>query len=507
MQCPKCKKKNEENAQYCEYCGAKLTKKSNKKKKLLLFCLLIISILIVSTISIYQYKQHVDEKTYHELMNTAVSYIEKKDYKQAEDTYLKAIEIDPKQTETYIKLADVYQLDNKPDKAKEILEKGKENVDKEGQQTIEDKLQDLSKITMYTKVVNNGGEHVIYENNTYYWQYAKDSVSQTALFANFTNTNNSDHNKLQCMDDKGNIKTLYEGNGYGNIAILNNRIYLQRATSTTTELFSLDMNGKQEKTYGTYGIKGVSNNNLVLIADAHIYIFDTLKETFIYEKDRADFLSFQNNHIYYSTTSETNDTTTLNYINCINLNDTNLAVLDKQNHSKFSTLSGSLQITCVQEFKNKVYFTFGMYGGSAHMYQGGYLDVVQSDGTNRKTIKTDFGDKFAVLSNEEIKENAIINTPFLSEDGNVWMYDNKHNDKVKLLENKKDYTRSTEPKNHVTLDRFELEQDYLYYSVISSVYDKSVSVGWRDGYRWKKTVYYRKNLKTNRIEKLYEIQK
>ena len=51
------------------------------------------------------------------------------DYEKAEDAYLKAVEIDPKQAEPYLKLADIYVAQNNYEKAEEILKKGSEETD------------------------------------------------------------------------------------------------------------------------------------------------------------------------------------------------------------------------------------------------------------------------------------------------------------------------------------------------------------------------------------------
>ena len=50
------------------------------------------------------------------------------DYEKAEESYLKAIKIDPKRKKPYLKLADIYVAQEKYDKAVKILEDASKNV-------------------------------------------------------------------------------------------------------------------------------------------------------------------------------------------------------------------------------------------------------------------------------------------------------------------------------------------------------------------------------------------
>lgn len=145
MKCPKCGFKNSHSAKYCAKCGMTLKKQNNKQ--LIGLAIVLVSVcIVISTIFI---SSHFSTKQYENIKKEADTYLKKKDYKQAEDNYLKSLDIDPKQVETYKQLSKLYIQQGRYQEAKQILEKAKDNVkDKEldNQYTLATSLQDyLSK--------------------------------------------------------------------------------------------------------------------------------------------------------------------------------------------------------------------------------------------------------------------------------------------------------------------------------------------------------------------------
>lgn len=130
MKCESCGCENEKNAKYCENCGlllkgSNVKKGKNKKIGIAVACM----ILVLACSLSYMFVQKKEKtKEYHEELAKAEIYMEKADYKKAEATYLKVIEIDKKQVEPYLKLSDIYLEQNNLKKASDILKKGEENT-------------------------------------------------------------------------------------------------------------------------------------------------------------------------------------------------------------------------------------------------------------------------------------------------------------------------------------------------------------------------------------------
>lgn len=133
MRCRQCGGENLERARYCRFCGAELAykgggKKQNKKSLVIRVSLICLAF-VFCAVGITSFT--LSKKTEKQLkanLSKGNKFLEDMDYKQAEDQYLKAIEIDKKDPETYLKLAEVYVKQNEPEKAKKILEQGKKET-------------------------------------------------------------------------------------------------------------------------------------------------------------------------------------------------------------------------------------------------------------------------------------------------------------------------------------------------------------------------------------------
>ena len=181
MICKKCGTENNETAKFCRNCGNQLQqsditnvplnqnkqsyeKKTGKKWGVLL----VLTVVIASIIAVLWITKNKNEKKIKEYKNQITQgnkYVEDLDYEKAEESYLKAIKIDPKRKKPYLKLADIYVAQEKYDKAVKILEDASKNVtvtEKKGEdkqdisevkQEIETKKEEISNASEYTWVV------------------------------------------------------------------------------------------------------------------------------------------------------------------------------------------------------------------------------------------------------------------------------------------------------------------------------------------------------------------
>ena len=72
-----------------------------------------------------------ERRDYENYVASAEKYLEELDYESAQDAYLKAIEVDPRQADAYVGLAKTYLKQEDFDKAREILSQGQKSVSKE----------------------------------------------------------------------------------------------------------------------------------------------------------------------------------------------------------------------------------------------------------------------------------------------------------------------------------------------------------------------------------------
>ena len=150
MFCPECGKQNKDNARFCRFCGTRIeeeaevqtggrkklgdndkqnqpAKKKIRKIWIALAAVLILGIvtaIVIFALILPQQK----EKNYRANVADGERYLEEMDYEKAEDSYLAAIEIDPKEPEPYLQLVDIYESQNQPEKVVDILKRGAENT-------------------------------------------------------------------------------------------------------------------------------------------------------------------------------------------------------------------------------------------------------------------------------------------------------------------------------------------------------------------------------------------
>ena len=135
MKCKKCGFDNKDGALYCSQCGSKIesSKIENIKKNRIFMIAGIVVVVIAIALAIYFIfiNQEPKKSNYDLALEDADTYIEDMDYQKAEDAYLQAIDIDPKQVEPYQKLSNLYMSQNDYPKVVEILKKADENTDDE----------------------------------------------------------------------------------------------------------------------------------------------------------------------------------------------------------------------------------------------------------------------------------------------------------------------------------------------------------------------------------------
>lgn len=355
---------------------------------------------------------------------------------------------------------------------------------------------------------DSGSAHPTYANETYAWEYTTNSLKTAALFANYDYVT-CDANQLVKTDANGKRTVIYQGNGYGNLWIVNERMYLYRNNSKENkerELFSLNMQGKDEHAYGDYEVHAVYDKYLVLTnsEETEIHVMDTETEDIQLLEADAQYLYTDDDTVYF--TEHPKDTDEHIVLASVKLDATErcrLADVRKEDVNQIIQTSANLYINCVQAVQDTVYFSCGTYGGSASVYQGGVLAKVKKDGSNFKVLG-EAPINFTVYETGEIMKYGRINEPFQDDNGNIWIY--RNNAREKLIVNGEDYYRRSTVDEYVDIRNVDVQKDVVYFSVNYSVPDESVSIGWRTGYRLQSSVYYRKNLKTGISEKLYELQ-
>mgnify|MGYP002619702517 CR=1 FL=1 len=148
MFCKKCGKEIRENMKFCPQCGNPVNAIETKehgnpkaragKKNKRLFAIIAGAVIIVAVGGgvFVALKDQKVKKQYSVCVDVGNKYLEEMEYEKAEASYLKAIKINPKEKESYMKLADIYMAQGEQDKATEILKQAIENIDEKDSEDV-----------------------------------------------------------------------------------------------------------------------------------------------------------------------------------------------------------------------------------------------------------------------------------------------------------------------------------------------------------------------------------
>ncbi len=163
MYCKRCGKENPEDARFCAKCGEPLTEqkkqpdagqKQPKRKRVLLVGIIAVVVCATGIAGVFAFKKQQTKKQYAEAVLSGEKYLEELDYKNAEDAYLKAIKIDPKEKEPYLQLAEIYLACDKVEKAQKIIKLAQKNVSAEEKKEFAEKEKKWSGLEAYEWVTD-----------------------------------------------------------------------------------------------------------------------------------------------------------------------------------------------------------------------------------------------------------------------------------------------------------------------------------------------------------------
>ena len=177
--CTECGYANSTENNFCENCGTKLaepamgdfeeindedaveaaksdqspvSEKKPKKKKIVIILIIAVLVLAGAAVAVVKYMDSKTSAEYNAKVTEGDKYMKELDYEKAEASYLAAIEIEPKKSDTYVKAADVYIAQEDYTKAEKILEKGQKNA---GGKKIKKKLQQVRPYGLYDDYLND----------------------------------------------------------------------------------------------------------------------------------------------------------------------------------------------------------------------------------------------------------------------------------------------------------------------------------------------------------------
>lgn len=165
MYCPECGKQNKENARFCRFCGTRIGENTGtdttrfdfvkkRKWKIWMLIIAILLLLVAAGISIaFILKEQNAKQQIEGFLAEGNRYLEELDYEKAEDFYLRAIDIAPKEKEPYLRLAELYLEKGDIESARDIIRQAQDNVADSDKEEFESLEKDYENLVSYTWIV------------------------------------------------------------------------------------------------------------------------------------------------------------------------------------------------------------------------------------------------------------------------------------------------------------------------------------------------------------------
>ena len=153
MFCGQCGVRNLVGSRFCESCGTRLVvpmeerpivpSEISRRRKKYLIGLLGVLLLAAILFAGWMIMDVQSTRAFNDAMDNGNRYLLAENLEQAEAHFLRAIEINPREVEPYLRLADIYMTWGEPEEAIAILEQGLEAVPEEERQVLKDVLDEI----------------------------------------------------------------------------------------------------------------------------------------------------------------------------------------------------------------------------------------------------------------------------------------------------------------------------------------------------------------------------
>ncbi len=518
----------------------------------------------------------VKKQKYEKQLSLGEKYLAQLDYENAEICFRKAISIEEKEAAPYLQLAAVYFVQERPEEAKEILEEGSRSVkDKEGKRQLEKSLEEIAETEDQKKEdlpeksgktdeeekrqeeenpasaaekkkeeqATDGSGFVRYGDCWYFRRYDAADFESTAVFGNYQAIEGQSKDIVR-MNDKGEAEILFQDQGAGDIFIVEDKMLLSSGTDLwNSTLYVTDFAGNRLQDLGkAQALASDRERGLafyqIISGNLAVWSGKTGETREIPGTSEGGFLRYQDGFLYYTTREEAEKVT---------LWELNVDRMEARELSQFYRQGDApgVGITDVQVTAEKLVVNTGIVAGSAGLFQGGKIYVMNRDGSDKIQIAGGDGDYgtcaepfYAAEENgqtvvyyleyqdngESAARRMVAGEPsestdlepwnrgeyFYDRDGGISVYTDTSGEPRKLLTAEElsgelhyeNLNRQDETICMVTSVSF--FQDQVFYTVESGSHDPSQDMGWRYAYRRESTKNWLKRGETEEKQLVYE---
>lgn len=547
MYCPKCGSSNPDDSRFCEKCGASFSKqnpvqdpafhpqpvphqkqrKPKKPSKVLIWVLASLVVLAGIGVGIWFGFTTYQENQFQEQLSLGEKYLKELNYDDAVVALKRAIEIDPRSSEPYLLLADIYVAQEDYSAAKEILEEGEKatggNEDiKDKQEEVTQKEEEAQKQAEEQKKKEEAEKAaaavpspvVEYKGCVYYWQYNADSFESPTYYGQEIPDTETE-NRLVCRKEDGKETVIYSGPGSGNLCIVEDHLYftqIQDYGNHIASVYRLDLNGQEQQRWDNVAIMGTDPDTGSVICSSDtfgngiLYAITTDETLQPLTQDSQVFIAADHGYVYFNSYDRRID----GYIEIqrVSLESGEISTVYSKQLSLQNT--APTEIKCFQVLGDKVYFSYG-----TGISESCYLNRVSLDGSGFELLASCNYSSFYVYQEEgtdymvygtapwydnskqfrmnlSTRETEPVLSPvvpagtlWIDEEGNCWGYpDTSSTEPTLLIDGKWDYAASMDSYSMRDYTQGEVVQvledaalcgDRVYYRIVSYRFDPDLS--------------------------------
>lgn len=372
---------------------------------------------------------------------------------------------------------------------------------------------------------NEGVGNVIQgeDGSIYYWKYQKSSFEETGTLAQYQALPGM-KNALIKRELSGEEKTVFEAEGAGEIAVTEEKIFYEKPIDNMagTKICSYDRRSGD--------ITEIENGKLKTATEEYIICSDLYEEE-VYSLGISDeektkladgrYLAIKDGFIYYQMAGTDRDKVTLARIKPDGSDEKELCTVGLDEEMRVGDLVGSATIAFMIFRGKDIYFSYGTYGGTALMYQGGKIARYIGEEEKVEDLTPEEWDAlkaadFVVNADGTIDEEYIgeelYDTPPMAEyytaDGSVFYY--AENGTPEEIITQEDYASVGEgicgqatDDTALTLKYVEKFGEKVYFFMDSGEKQIRGGAGWRYSYKLQSGAMLEKDLSTGEVTTLY----
>lgn len=243
------------------------------------------------------------------------------------------------------------------------------------------------------------------DGKVYYRRYHEDSYEEAALWGSYDPIPETEK-EIVCLDADGVETVLFTDKGYGDIYLINDRLYMtdsriceeNGSTYTEKHLYSVDMQGNDRIDYGNGKIFAVDREREIVILEmaeeAGICYYtmncETGERKLILAEQEGDHRNYpgiyQDGRLYYE--EHIWDDSWVFKLCAVSLEGERREIIAftstlNQNYNSYME-----SILNIKVDGDRIYFIVGGYDGSAVEFRGGKLISMNLDGTDYKAVET-----------------------------------------------------------------------------------------------------------------------